>query len=298
MRPARLIVFCDDDVQAPRHWLAAHARAHDGHSRTVVNGPIINVPSYDESSEADARELFARVSLHLQRVGAPGGVARSRRLRRALRSVRVGRYRTRRPLTRSRRAPPFFVGRGDLAREARGRELARSGRRARAVERARMARQIHRETSVAARAMPRPARTRQFLARTSDAAVGVAGTTRGAASWDRLPPWLRAIARARFLDGMYMRELIEQPARRTTRGDEPGASIHVPAAVMGDALVASVVARALRRRFETVDAFALPCACRNAGPRSRRRQRADRRRPSRTLARRNDRRSNATMRAS
>ena len=29
-----VIVFCDDDVQAPRRWLAAHARAHRGHPRT------------------------------------------------------------------------------------------------------------------------------------------------------------------------------------------------------------------------------------------------------------------------
>ena len=44
-----LVAFCDDDVQAPPGWLAAHAAAHAGGRRpAVVNGPILNVASYDE----------------------------------------------------------------------------------------------------------------------------------------------------------------------------------------------------------------------------------------------------------
>ena len=41
------LLFCDDDVQAPPGWIAAHAAAHRDGSDRVVNGPILNVPSYD-----------------------------------------------------------------------------------------------------------------------------------------------------------------------------------------------------------------------------------------------------------
>jgi glycosyltransferase involved in cell wall biosynthesis len=44
-----LVLFVDDDVSLPTHFVAAHAAAHgrDPFPR-VVSGPIINVPSYDE----------------------------------------------------------------------------------------------------------------------------------------------------------------------------------------------------------------------------------------------------------
>jgi GT2 family glycosyltransferase len=42
----RYVLFCDDDVHVPEGWIAAHAAAHDGSRERVVNGPIVNVPSY------------------------------------------------------------------------------------------------------------------------------------------------------------------------------------------------------------------------------------------------------------
>lgn len=42
-----VVVFCDDDVIAPPGFLAAHERAHR-RSGMVVSGPILNVPSYHE----------------------------------------------------------------------------------------------------------------------------------------------------------------------------------------------------------------------------------------------------------
>jgi glycosyltransferase involved in cell wall biosynthesis len=43
-----VIVFVDDDVVTPPHFLAAHARAHDAEIFPLaVSGPIINVPSPD-----------------------------------------------------------------------------------------------------------------------------------------------------------------------------------------------------------------------------------------------------------
>jgi GT2 family glycosyltransferase len=42
-----IIVFIDDDVWLPEGFLAAHAAAHDG-TRMCVSGPILNVPSYED----------------------------------------------------------------------------------------------------------------------------------------------------------------------------------------------------------------------------------------------------------
>jgi glycosyltransferase involved in cell wall biosynthesis len=40
----RFLLFCDDDVETPPGWIAAHAAAHRG-GDCVVNGPILNVSS-------------------------------------------------------------------------------------------------------------------------------------------------------------------------------------------------------------------------------------------------------------
>jgi glycosyltransferase involved in cell wall biosynthesis len=42
----RYVLFCDDDVWLPPAWVAAHGAAQKGDD-VVVNGPILNVPSYD-----------------------------------------------------------------------------------------------------------------------------------------------------------------------------------------------------------------------------------------------------------
>jgi glycosyltransferase involved in cell wall biosynthesis len=42
------VLFCDDDVQVPQGFIAAHEAAHRGGGVRVVNGPIINVPSYED----------------------------------------------------------------------------------------------------------------------------------------------------------------------------------------------------------------------------------------------------------
>jgi len=43
-----VIVFVDDDVWLPPHFLAAHAAAHAAHGEWAVSGPILNVSSYEE----------------------------------------------------------------------------------------------------------------------------------------------------------------------------------------------------------------------------------------------------------
>lgn len=41
---ADTIVFCDDDTLAPEGFVEAHLRAHSNKPRSVVSGPIVNVP--------------------------------------------------------------------------------------------------------------------------------------------------------------------------------------------------------------------------------------------------------------
>ncbi len=41
------LIFCDDDVDLPQRWVAAHAAAQRD-ERCVVNGPILNVPSRND----------------------------------------------------------------------------------------------------------------------------------------------------------------------------------------------------------------------------------------------------------
>ncbi len=43
-----IVVFVDDDVVLPEGFLAAHAREHAGPARVTVAGPILNVPSFTE----------------------------------------------------------------------------------------------------------------------------------------------------------------------------------------------------------------------------------------------------------
>jgi len=48
-----IVLFIDDDVWLPEGFLAAHAAAHDG-TRMCVNGPILNVPSYEDRPKPTA----------------------------------------------------------------------------------------------------------------------------------------------------------------------------------------------------------------------------------------------------
>jgi len=57
-----LIAFCDDDVQVPPGWLAAHLAAHAGAPARIVNGPILNVASYDDKPKPTLAN-FSRASL-------------------------------------------------------------------------------------------------------------------------------------------------------------------------------------------------------------------------------------------
>ncbi|MDQ2681781.1 MAG: glycosyltransferase family 2 protein, partial [Candidatus Eremiobacteraeota bacterium] len=66
-----LILFIDDDVYVPTGFLAAHAAAHRN-TRTVVSGPILNVPSYRERPQPTAanysRAFFCTCNVSVDRM--------------------------------------------------------------------------------------------------------------------------------------------------------------------------------------------------------------------------------------
>ena len=73
------IVFVDDDVVVPPHFLAAHAAAHAAGGARAVSGPIVNVPSAGERPEPTAanysRAFFVtcNVSVNTAALRAVGG---------------------------------------------------------------------------------------------------------------------------------------------------------------------------------------------------------------------------------
>ena len=75
----RLVVFVDDDVELPPHFLAAHARAHAGGVPLAVSGPILNVPRYGARSKPSfanySGAFFCTCNVSLPRVAfeAVGG---------------------------------------------------------------------------------------------------------------------------------------------------------------------------------------------------------------------------------
>jgi GT2 family glycosyltransferase len=202
-----LIVFCDDDVQAPRHWIAAHANAHRGHSRVVVNGPILNVPSYDSFPKATPANysgaFLCTCNASVPRVALRdvGGFDErfdlygweDTELGVRLREAGIGR----------RFAWDALIWHVKLPAENSLEVEARK-----TVERARMAhRFVEKHPNKRARAATGTYAFNFWRARWTPEWLLPAYA--GAASWERLPPWLRAIARARFLDQLYVRELLQ-----------------------------------------------------------------------------------------
>lgn len=75
-----LVVFCDDDVLTPPHFLAAHARAHAAEIFPLaVSGPIVNVPSPEHRPAPSAanysRAFFVTCNVSVRRASlrAVGG---------------------------------------------------------------------------------------------------------------------------------------------------------------------------------------------------------------------------------
>ncbi len=200
-----LVLFADDDVQFPPGFLAAHEGAHTT-SNLVVNGPIINVPSYDVRPKPTfanySRAFFCtcNVSIPKQAIDAVGGFDEVFRLY-GWEDTELG--------VRLRDAgiawkfswdaylwhikPPT-----DNTLEVETRKV---------LERARMARKFLDKQPSARVRMATGAHPVNLLRARYLLPDSMLALYAGVATSERAPEFVRSLARAQFLDGMYAREL-------------------------------------------------------------------------------------------
>ena len=200
-----LVLFCDDDVIAPPGYLAAHDVAHTS-SNLVVNGPIINVASYDERPKptfANYSRAFlctCNVSLPKHSLDAVGGFDETFHLY-GWEDTELG-VRLREAGMRWTFAWDAYIwhikppDENTLEVETR-----------KTMEKARMARKfVEKQPSQRVRMATGAYRVNLIRGKlfNPDALLALYA---GIATSETAPPFLRALARSRFLDGMYVREL-------------------------------------------------------------------------------------------
>lgn len=211
----RYVLFCDDDVQLPYGWIAAHAAAHRGGGDIVVNGPILNVPSYASRPGPKATNYSraflctCNASLSKESFLRVGGFDESFNLY-GWEDTELG--------LRLRGAGMHWKFAWDayLWHVKPPQEDTLTVQSRKAVERARMARRfVFKHPSLRARLATGAHALNLLRARLllPDWLLAVCGglTARG-----NLPRWAAAILRAQFLDGVYTRELLRafrEPAR-------------------------------------------------------------------------------------
>jgi len=201
-----LLLFCDDDVVLPPDWIAAHEGAHTAND-LVVNGPILNVESYEEQPRptlANFSRAFlctCNVSLPKAAFEAVGGFDESFDLY-GWEDTELG-VRLRERGLQWRFAWSAYLWHIKLPAEN---SIATQARKA--VERAHMAAKFVRKQptqrtrlATGAHAINR-IRGRYLL---PDQLLAVYA---GAATSEWLPPPVRSLAKAQFLDGIYTRELV------------------------------------------------------------------------------------------
>ncbi len=246
-----LVLFCDDDVVAPPGYLAAHDAAHTT-SNFVVNGPILNVPSYEErpaptfANYSRAFLCTCNVSIPKHSLVAVGAFDEAFHLY-GWEDTELG-VRLREAGMRWKFAWDAYIwhikppDENTLEVETR-----------KAMEKARMARKfLDKQPSRRVRMATGAHRMNLIRARWlfPDPLLAIYA---GIATSENAPRVVRALARARFLDGMYHARVGADAQRVTDR-----ALLYCAGGGIGDSLVASVVARALHSRYARVDALTLP----------------------------------------
>lgn len=201
-----LVVFCDDDVQIPPGFLAAHEAAHHT-SNLVVNGPILNVGSYDERPKPTLANLSraflctCNASVPKHALDAVGGFDEDFHLY-GWEDTELG-VRLRESGMRWKFAWDAYIWHIKPAREN-TLEVETN----KAIEKARMAKRfLEKQPSQRAR-MATGAHGMNLLRGRYLLPDSLLALYAGLATSDRAPALVRALARSQFLDGMYTRELI------------------------------------------------------------------------------------------
>lgn len=201
------VAFCDDDVQAPPNWIAAHAGAHAPGEPAVVNGPILNVASYEDrpkprfTNYSRAFLCTCNASVPRRALAATGAFDESFDLY-GWEDTELG-VRLREAGLVWRFAWDAYIWHIKPPDENTIEVEARK-----AYEKARMAGRFlmkhpSRRARLATGAHAANVLRGRFL--TPEALLALYA---GVATAGRAPGWLRAFARTQFLDGVYTRELV------------------------------------------------------------------------------------------
>ncbi|HTX56809.1 MAG TPA: glycosyltransferase [Candidatus Acidoferrales bacterium] len=208
-----LVLFVDDDVQLPPGFLAAHEAAHDA-PNLVVNGPILNVPSYEDRPKpapANYSRAFlctCNASLPKRAIEEAGGFDEAFHLY-GWEDTELG-VRLREAGMRWRFAWDAYLWH---IKSARDNTLEVETRKA--LERARMARHFLEKTASPRARMATGAHPLNMLRARYLLPDALLAFYAGLATSHRVPAFIRTLARAQFLDGMYSRELVrvlDEPA--------------------------------------------------------------------------------------
>ncbi len=201
-----LVLFCDDDVQLPSGFLAAHEAAHST-SNLVVNGPIVNVSSYDERPKPTAANYSraflctCNVSIPKHALEAVGGFDEAFNLY-GWEDTELG-VRLRECGMRWKLAWDAYLWHIKPPTENTLEVETRK-----ALEKARMARRFVEKQSSARARMATGAHRINLIRGRYLLPDKLLALFAGVATSDGAPAFLRALARAQFLDGMYTRELM------------------------------------------------------------------------------------------
>ncbi len=201
-----VVAFVDDDVVLPEGFLAAHAREHAGSRLVTVAGPILNVPRFSDRPKPGphngSRAFFCTCNASVSRAAfdAAGGFDEQFQLY-GWEDTELGIRLRRRGVTRRFSWDAFLYHIKPAAIETLDAVLRKT------TEKARMAaRLVRKDPSTRTRLA-----TGAYGANLLRAALMTPGWSlrhyEALARNDAVPPALRSLARARFLDGTYVREL-------------------------------------------------------------------------------------------
>lgn len=206
-----LILFVDDDVWLPPDFVAAHERAHTT-SNLVVNGPIVNTPSYDDrpkptpASFSRAFLCTCNVSLERHAFLSVGGFDEQFRLY-GWEDTELG-MRLREKGLRRKFAWGAFLYHIKPPHEASLDQAVQ-----RAIEKAQMAVRFVRKTPSRRARLATGAYSLNLLRARLLAPAWLLPFYAGLALQEGVPPLLRTIARTQLVDGMYAQELARELAR-------------------------------------------------------------------------------------